>query len=209
MNETINVSMRRPSDFQSEDSNSSLMSDDESMWSFDRPHDCTGLEYRKKCAMLENQMKCNLTTKNFEEVEQGYCFACNDQAINVRVRVDSNGTYVEFSCDVHTIKVLENCENGSSYALMTTMMKYKTMLSESDSQDQLGRCGDKFIFLRRLPTLVLLKENFVDFSLEVDDFTMKAQKMKEGFASKSAAARLTQSALGRRLSRRKLIAKKI
>jgi hypothetical protein len=185
----------------SEDSSSTISDDEVSVWSIDASLDCS--EYRNCCEMLEEQLKYNIVAKQFQERHHGrYCFLSEELPIQVGVRSDGKKTWVEFSCNVHTLATNENHHMPSPYAMMTTMMKYKTMLNQNNKQEQLGRCGDSFIFLRSVTTSMLNKEHFVAFGNDIDDFIMKAHAMHEGFARKCAMIRSMKSAREQRSSRK-------
>lgn len=185
----------------SEESSNTLSDDEASISSVDASLDCR--EYRNCCDMLEEQLKYNIVAKHFQERQLGnYFFLSEELPIDVGVRSVGRKTSIEFSCNVHTVKPTENDNKPSPYAMMTTMMKYKTMLNHNNKQEQLGRCGDSFIFLRSFSPSMLHKEHFVEFGNEIDDFIMKAHTMQEGFARKCAMLSSMKSAREQRSARK-------
>ena len=183
----------REKGFQADDSASTGMSDDDaSVCSIDPSFDSR--DYRLCSEMLEEHLKYNIVAKNFQTTKKGrYSFASEDLAIDVRVRPERKKFCIEFSCIVYKVDE-KGTDNGgldrpSPYSLMTKMMKYKTMLSQSDKKEQLGRCGESFVLVRSLPTSMFPKERFIEFGNELDDFIMKAHHIHVGFETRSRYAR--------------------
>lgn len=179
--------------FQADDSASTGVSDDDaSVCSIDPSFDSR--DYRLCCEMLEEHLKYNIIAKSFHSKAKGiYSFASEELAINVRVRPERKRFCIEFSCIVYKIEE-KGTDSGvrdrpSPYSLMTKMMKYKTMLSQSDKKEQLGKCGESFVLVRSLPTSMFPKERFIEFGNELDDFIMKAHHIHAGFEIKSRIAR--------------------
>jgi hypothetical protein len=81
-------------------------------------------------------------------------------------------------------------------------MKYKAKLNRKQKQEQLGKVGDKFVFVRSLRSFLLREEKIYDFGFELDSFISTAHDIHKDFNGKKAPGRPTASLSG---SRRQLL----
>jgi len=143
--------------------------------------------------MLEEHLRYNIDAKAYQRDENDkFSFDSEELSIKAGVRHDRQRIHIDFSCIVYTVSKnlqVKDCETPSTYSLMTKMMKYKTMLKQGNKQEQLGRCGETFVFLRSLRPSMLRKECFIEFGNELGNFILTAHDIHKGFCTKSAKSK--------------------
>lgn len=189
----------------------STMSDDtctsacSSINSFD-----ASLDYQSSCEMLEARLKTHGAAKNFHKINDGmFSFESKDLTIEMTVRDDKVRLRIDFSCIVYAFAARNPNADPKKrtslgpYALMTKMMKYKAKLNRKQKQEQLGKVGDNFVFVRSLRSSLLREEKIYDFGFELDSFISTAHDIHKDFNGKKAAGRPTAASLS--VSRRQLV----
>lgn len=191
----------------------STMSDDTctSACSSINSFDASLLSYPSSCELLESRLKTHGAAKNFHKVSDGmFSFESKDLTIELTVRRDDNVRLrIDFSCVVYAFTARNPNEDAKKrtslgpYALMTKMMKYKAKLNRKKKQEQLGKVGDNFVFVRSLRSSLLREEKIYDFGFELDSFISTAHDINKDFNGRKATCRSTAASLSG--SRRQLL----
>jgi hypothetical protein len=163
------------------------------------------LDYASSCELLEARLKSHGAAKNFHRIADGqFSFKSKNLTIELSVRDKKMRLRIDFSCIVYSFAPRQQNEDLKKraslgpYALMTKMMKYKAKLNRKQKQEQLGKVGDNFVFVRSLRSSLLREERIYDFGFELDSFLSTAHDINKDFNRRKAPDRPTASLSGSR-----------